>query len=229
MLKKFLPFLVVLLVSFFASCSFAETYYVINSHSKSTYEAPGSLSWAVSNVNALGGEGHIIEFEEGVKSITLTKELTINAGVTINGDGVCITGAGNSRLFNVTKGKVEFNQITFTKGYAIENNGGAVNIEGPEASAEFTNCTFYENTADNFGGAVCVTNGSDKNVTVFTNCRISDNDALNGGGVAVIKGDAKIFASIITGNSDKELYTGEKATLTNSNNIFNDYEVSYKK
>lgn len=223
MLKKFLPVIIMLLVVFHASCSYAETYNVMNYSPKP--DIPGSLMWAINNVNTLGGEGHIIEFEESVKAITLTQEITINAGVTIEGDGVCITGSGNSRLFTVTSGKVIFNNMTFTKGYAVENNGGAVNIEGSEASAEFTNCTFYDNTADNYGGAVCVTNGSDKNFTVFTNCTIANNDAQDGGGIAIVKGDAKIFASIVTGNTDYEIYKGDKATLAGSYNIFGDYEA----
>ncbi|MBQ4470534.1 MAG: hypothetical protein II917_10420, partial [Synergistaceae bacterium] len=161
-----------------------------------------------------------------VKSITLEKELTINAGVIIEGNGVCIKGSGNSRLFTITSGKVFFNEITLTKGYAIENNGGAVNIEGSDASAEFTNCTFCDNSADNFGGAVCVTNGSEKDFTVFTHCTITGNDAANGGGIAIIKGDSKIFASIITGNTDNEIYAGERATLAGSSNILGDYEKS---
>ncbi|MBQ7732578.1 MAG: hypothetical protein IJT58_00985 [Synergistaceae bacterium] len=222
MLKKVLPVITALIVLLNAQQSDSATYNVTTSLS----EGQGSLSWAVNSINSLGGDGHIIEFDEGVRLITLEKELTINAGVIIEGNGVCINGSGNSRLFTVTSGKVFFNEITFTKGCAVENNGGAVNIEGSNASAEFTNCTFYSNTADNFGGAVCITNGSEKDFTVFTHCTITGNDAAYGGGIAVIKGDSKVFASIITGNTDDEIYTGEKATLAGTSNILGNYDVS---
>ena len=230
MLKKFLP--VIILFAMFntsdsqaassSSQTQAMTYHVINYSSKP--EVPGSIAWAVNNINSIGGSGHVIEFDESIKAITLTQELTINSSVTFEGDGVCITGSGNSRLFTVTNGRVIFNNMTFTKGYAVENNGGAVNIEGQEASAEFTNCTFYDNTADNYGGAVCLTNGSDKNFTILTHCTIANNDAQDGGGLAIVKGDAKIFASIVTGNTDYEIYKGDKATLAGSYNIFGDYD-----
>ena len=222
MLKKVLPVIIALIVLLNAQQSDSASYSVTTS----LLEGQGSLSWAINSINTLGGDGHIIEFDDKVKSITLEKELTINAGVIIEGNGVCIKGSGNSRLFTITSGKVFFNEITFTKGYAIENNGGAVNIEGSDASAEFTNCTFCDNSADNFGGAVCVTNGSEKDFTVFTHCTITGNDATNGGGIAIIKGDSKIFASIITGNTDNEIYAGERATLAGSSNILGDYEKS---
>ena len=194
MLRKLWALLLVLMT---ASCSCAEVFPVTSSNS-SGY---GSLSWAVNNVNASEGSGHIISFDRTVKNVVLPQELSIMKDVTINGSGVTLEGPGRGRLFTVTAGHATFNRITFTKGDAVSDNGGAVKIEGSNAYAEFNNCTFFNNSAGSYGGAVCVTNGSLVNRTTFTHCTIAGNQAANGGGIAVLNGEAAVLASIILGNT----------------------------
>ena len=211
-------FSILLLSLFFAisSSASAQTYRVINNNSSGN----GSLSWAVQSVNYQGGNGHVIEFDSRIKSIDITSELTINAGVSIYAHGATLKGSSHNRIFTVTEGHVIFDSLTFTNGYAVSSNGGAVNIEGANASAEFRNCTFYNNMADNYGGAICITNGSANPRTVLTHCTVAGNLARSGGGLAVINGDAAIFASVITGNSvSYDIFRDISATLSGRYNL----------
>ena len=197
-------------------CANAETFTVSNSDSSGS----GSLSWAVNSINALDTDGNIISFDSYVKRITLQQELTIAKSVTIHGGGATLTGSGRGRLFTITNGHTAFNNITFTKGYAVSDNGGAVKIEGSNASAEFNNCTFFDNQADNYGGAVCVTNGSTNHRTSLTHCTIAGNLAHNGGGFAVLNGEAAIYASIIVGNNySNDIYRADNTAIGSWYNI----------
>ena len=195
----------------------AETYTVVNSDSSGS----GSLYWAVNSVNANNTAGHTISFDARIKHITIPQELTLNKSVTIKGGGATLERSGSGRLFTITDGRAEFECLTFTKGYAVSDNGGAVKIEGSGASAGFTNCTFFNNHADNYGGAVCITNGSLTPRTTLTHCTISGNLAANGGGFAVLNGRAEIAATIITGNTvSYDVYTASSAGIISDYNIF---------
>ena len=214
MFRKFAA--VFLMLAAFYSSAYAQTFTVINSDSSGS----GSLSWAVNTVNALDTTGHIISFDPSVKTITLTQELTLTKSTTLNGGGATLEGSGHGRLFTVTNGHAQFNAFTFTKGYAVSDNGGAVKVEGSSASASFTNCTFFNNQADNFGGAVCVTNGSMTPRTTITHCTLAGNLAANGGGFALINGRAEILASIIVGNTvSYDVYTADNAVIGDYNII----------
>ncbi|MBQ7154596.1 MAG: hypothetical protein IJR85_03445 [Synergistaceae bacterium] len=188
---------VLLLLTACTSLAHAETFTVSNSDASGS----GSLPWAVNSVNALDTDGNIISFDASVRHITLQQELTINKSARILGGGATLTGSGRGRLFTITNGHIAFDSLTFTKGYAVSDNGGAVKVEGSNASAEFNNCTFFDNQADNYGGAVCITNGSTNPRTTLTHCTLAGNLASNGGGLALINGEAAVYASIIVGNS----------------------------
>ncbi len=164
-------------------------------------DGAGSLSYAIQQANQ-GTDTTININHPSVNTITLNRELTIESDVTINGNGVTIEGTNERRLFRITSGHAVFNRITFTKGNAASGNGGAVEIDNSSSWAEFNNCTFFGNTAQGYGGAVCVTNGSINSATVLKQCSIAGNTAGNdGGGAASLKGDVRIYSSIITGNT----------------------------
>ena len=99
----------------------AETYTVVNSDSSGS----GSLYWAVNSVNANNTAGHTISFDARIKHITIPQELTLNKSVTIKGGGATLERSGSGRLFTITDGRAEFECLTFTKGYAVSDNGGA--------------------------------------------------------------------------------------------------------
>ena len=174
----------------------ASAYDVVNNNS----DGNGSLSWAIQQANQGAGD-NIININSSVKNISLTRELTIEKDITINGNGVTLEGDYNRRLFRITSGRAIFNRITFMKGRAFAGNGGAVEIANDDASAEFNNCTFYDNRADNYGGAVSVTKGSEVNSTTFRHCTIAGNLAQNGGGISLIEGGMTLFSSVILGNT----------------------------
>ena len=174
----------------------ASAYDVVNNNS----DGNGSLSWAIQQANQGAGD-NIININSSVKNISLTRELTIEKDITINGNGVTLEGDYNRRLFRITSGRAIFNRITFMKGRAFAGNGGAVEIANDDASAEFNNCTFYDNRADNYGGAVSVTKGSEVNSTTFRHCTIAGNLAQDGGGISLIEGGMTLFSSVILGNT----------------------------
>ena len=162
----------------------------------------GSLFQAVQEANARDG-AHTINVTKGLGVISVSSEMTFSSGstVTVYGNGVTLKGNGTSRLFRITDGEVVFERITFTGGAALSGNGGAVEIDGANAYAEFNNCTFFDNDASGSGGAVCVTQGHADHATVFQHCTIAGNSASDGGGVAVLKGPASIRFSIVVGNA----------------------------
>ena len=220
--KKIL--LSVFLISAISSACYAENYTVSNNKSSGN----GSLSAAVIAVNALaGGTGHTITFSKTVKKIAVDKELTITGNVTIYGNGATLEGSGTSRIIGVTSGHVVFDSLTFTGGHATGGSGGAVKIEGADASAEFRNCTFHDNQAEEYGGAVCVVNGSVNPRTTLTHCSISGNIALTGGGFAIRNGEAAVYASVITGNTgNNDVYKGEGALMSGEYNIIGTQNIA---
>ena len=213
-MNRFLSTLILILT--LAVSSHAQTFTVINANPSGA----GSLSWAVNSINALTTTDNIISFDTRIKRITLTQELTINNSAAIYGGGATLEGSGSSRLFTITDGHAQFFGLTFTKGNAVSDNGGAVKVEGTGASASFTNCTFFDNMADNYGGAVCVTNGAFSPRTTLTHCTLAGNLAKNGGGFAIINGRAEILASIITGNTvSYDVYSDSEATIIGDYNV----------
>ncbi|MBQ9433174.1 MAG: hypothetical protein IJU26_03055 [Synergistaceae bacterium] len=213
-MNRFLTTFILLLAM--AVSSHAQTFTVTNSNPSGA----GSLSWAVNSVNALTTTDNIISFDRRIKSVTLTQELTLNNSVVILGGGASLEASGQSRHFTVTNGRAEFSGFTFTKGYAVSDNGGAVKIEGTSASAAFTNCTFFDNQAGNYGGAVCVTNGAFSPRTTLTHCTLAGNLAKNGGGFAILNGRAEILASVITGNTvSYDVYADSEASIIGDYNV----------
>ena len=213
-LRSFIFIFIFIIIS--SSHSYANTYTVSNSNS----DGSGSLSWAVQSVNYIGGGNHIIEFDSRIKNVSVTSELTLRASVTIRGHGAALTGNAQNRIFSVTSGHVIFDSLTFTNGHAVSSNGGAVNIEGAGASCEFRNCTFFGNMADNYGGAICITNGSANPRTTLIHCTISGNLARTGGGIAALNGDAALFSSVITGNSvSYDIFSETTAAISGRYNV----------
>lgn len=218
MLRKFLSASFLIFI-FTSSSAFA--YDVVNNNS----DGNGSLSWGIQQANQ-GGD-NVINITSSVKTITLTRELTIEKDVTINGNGLTIEGDYGRRLFRITSGRAAFNRITFMKGRAFSGNGGAVEIANDDASAEFNNCTFYDNRADNYGGAVSITRGSEVNSTVFKHCTIAGNLSQNGGGISLTEGSLSIFSSIILGNTaSTDIYVSNSGAFLHRYNVTGSANVS---
>lgn len=207
--KKF--FAVIIFLLLMSSLSWAETFTVTTTNA----EGSGSLAWAVNGVNSSQSTENYINFDSSIKSLTLPKELTLNSNVIIDGGGVSLTAAKGTRLFTITAGTVLFDSMTFKGGQVIADDGGAVKITGPDSNVEFTNCTFYNNESENFGGAVCATNGKTRLIFCTVAGNIADNGAL-----AVRNGTMNIFASVIVGNtSSNDIYKSDSGNLSGNDNI----------
>ena len=129
-----------------------------------------------------------------------TAGIVINRNITIYGNGHTIDGNKKARIFQINGGDVTFYNITFVNGNADNDEydaGGAV-IRGCKA----INCTFKENHASGYGGAMyggfavdCIFTG---NSVVLdggamyggsaVNCIFTGNSAEYGG--AMLKGSA---------------------------------------
>lgn len=198
----------------------AQAFDVVNNNP----DGDGSLAWAVQQVNA--GNGSTITVSPSVKTLHLSRELTLTRGVTITGNGALIEGEETRRLFRVTDGRTVFSGLSFTKGNAQSGNGGAVEVDGSGASAEFLNCILYGNKARDYGGAVCVTRSDVLNPTIFRNCTITANTSANGAGLAVSAGTAHIFSSIVTGNSGNDDIHSSGGTIYTRYNLIGSTNAS---
>ena len=163
-------------------------------------DGPGSLRQSAASANA-NSDPDVITFSPSVKEIFLSSAVAFTGDVHVNGSGATIRGSKVTRLFDISGGEVTFERLTFTDGYPLSENGGAVYIDSSAAVAHFVNCTFFGNRAGGSGAAVYVY-GSGNRPTTFTHCTITHNEAAEtGGGVAVAGGVVQFIASIVTGNS----------------------------
>jgi hypothetical protein len=156
-----------------------------------------SLREAVGLAN-LANTAQAITFDPSVQSIALKQgqlELSDTGGtLTISGSpaGVVITGAGQSRVFQIDGGVTAvFSGMTITGGSAAGNGGGLSNSGTLTLSA----CAIAGNTATNAGGGL-----DDAGTASLVNCTISGNSANDGGGLA-IEGAATLTDCTISGNS----------------------------
>ena len=217
-----------ILLAAFIAVIFAIPSYADIDVTTSEPDGAGSLSYAIKKTN--NGDDTIINIKHpNVSTIKLNRELTIESDVTIYGNGVTIEGTGSNRLFRITSGYAVFNGITFTGGNAASGNGGAVEVAKKDSWAEFYNCTFFGNTARDYGGAVCVTEGSIEDITRLKHCSIAGNTAgIDGGGVAAIDGDLRLYSSIVTGNnSSDDIYVSPSQSFTSFYNMIgtSNYEM----
>lgn len=119
--------------------------------------------------------------------------ITIPAGCVVSitsraaGGGVLDAGAKGS-LF-VAGGALVLNGVTLKNGLVTEGNGGVLTIDNG-GSANFTSCSFINNTAPNGDGGVVHVHPTGS--AAFTSCRFVDNTAGAGGGaVDVYKGSVR--------------------------------------
>lgn len=179
-------------------------------------EGVDSLRWALEQAKL----GDRVVISPSVKKISLKTEIIFNNSLTIGnslkviGNGATISGIRADRLFSIKNGEISFESFTFTNGKAFASNGGAVNIEGVTAKADFLNCTFFDNGAGENGGAVCI-NSASLNATTFYNCTIANNSSTKGGGVAIMRGRASFSACVIVGN---------KTSLTGAEDVYADQD-----
>ena len=160
-----------------------------------------------------------IHFESDME-ITLTSgELLIDKKLTIDGVGHAVTVSGNnaSRVFQVTSGPFELQNLTVTGGHADVGGGLFINGElGGTPSATLTHVTFSGNSASVNGGGLFFFRGD---TVTLTNVTFSGNTSRYGGGFSFDSGTATLTNVTFSGNSASDsgggLYNAGTATLTN--------------
>ena len=137
-----------------------------------------------SNSNSFARLAYLIDLAEENSILTLDKdyyysgsEIAINKALTIDGNNHTLNGLNKSRIFNVKADNVVIKNIRFVNGYG--HDGGAVYWHGNDGV--LSNCSFMNNSALEYGGAVCwyftANNG------VLANCSFMNNFAHSGGAV----------------------------------------------
>ena len=123
-------------------------------------------------------ENGTVTIADGTYTGTGNTNITINKNVTITGQsqtGTIINGTDINWIFIITSGvNVTIRNLTFTNGIAF--NGGAILNHG---ILSISDCTFTENTATYWGGAIF---GESSSRMSLTDCTFNKNNALHGGG-----------------------------------------------
>jgi filamentous hemagglutinin family protein len=159
----------------------------------------GSLRQAVSDANSSAGADNIA-FASGTNGtpIVLTSgELVVSDpdGLTITGNGVSetiIDGNNASRVFNVTKGDITFENLTIRNGKTTGNGGGIL----ASGNVTLNNATVSGNKASINGGGI----SANKNVTL-TNSTVSGNTAGVAGGGILAGSTVTLTNSTVSGNT----------------------------
>lgn len=163
--------------------------------------ASGNTSTASAGSDGGGG----LHIQSG--TISLNEMIVENNTATQYGGGIFIRhGYTGTRNFSLSNSIIRNNNAT---------DGGGVYVAN-RYLATFTNCLFYENTASDEGGALCIYD-SDVTMTAtlkLVNCTVADNTTTSAtasdiGGVDV-KGaaDAKIYNSIFRSNTHMDIDGG---------------------
>ena len=163
------------------------------------------------------------------QNLTLGKDFTysgtgnvieISKDIVIDGDGHTIDADGKVSIFDIKNNShVVLKNIIFTNGYGV--NGSAVDVH-PGSYVEIINCSFINNNASNYGGAIYIQADSSNKISKITSSIFIDNHALNGGAVYVHSDKATIEGSTFTGNkADNDgagiFVAGDNCNLANSN------------
>lgn len=136
-------------------------------HGATFHMAAGTYDWGADALISIDKEEQVsFTVKGGYDASTSERNLETNATVfTGNSEHQIFTLGGNMR--------VRFDGVNFVKGYAGEDNGGAMNISS--GSWTFSNCVFSENESKQNGGAISISGGS----LSLENCDFADNVALN--------------------------------------------------
>ena len=139
------------------------------------------------------------------KHIEIDKEISI-----IGKDNATLDAQGFSRIFYVTSGKINIQNVVFKNGNA--DNGGAIYFENTISNSNI-NATFINNTAIKEGGA----NYFKRHIE---NSNISGTYTNNTAGMA---GGANYFMGHLRENTITGTYTSNKATAQGGANYFGEY------
>ena len=134
---------------------------------------------------------------------TLTSALNVSASLEIAGQGgtavdTIISGANNTRLFNISSGTATFSNLTLQNGQPASGHGAGINATGA-GSVVLNNAILRDNVSPGHGGGIMLAGGS---LTIQNGSLISGNSATNnGGGVYSNNGPVTLTDSTVQQNS----------------------------
>ncbi|MDE2776701.1 MAG: SH3 domain-containing protein, partial [Chloroflexota bacterium] len=165
----------------------------------------------------------------GADTITLREDITLQSrlpeiisGLTIEGSGHSISGAGRVPIFTVRGAWLKINNLTMTEGNNPRGNGGAINMLD-HASVVVNNSSFIRNEARN-GGAITMFGRGSRLVVYdsrFTGNITGGSPGGNGGAIDMRRGELHISGSSFSGNrafkgGAIDIASGGEVNITNS-------------
>ncbi|MBN1333130.1 MAG: hypothetical protein JW971_05140, partial [Synergistales bacterium] len=167
-------FLLALFISFGGTAVYSATYTVKNTNNSGL----NSLREAIEAANDNDEVDEITFNVTGI--ITLSSQLQISSGMTIQGPGaedLAVSGNDTCRVFYInTTESVDISGISIVSGDAGGNDGGGIWNNCDKLT--LTDCTVSYNVSDMYGGGMY---NEDCDPTI-TNCNFSVNSADNDGG-----------------------------------------------
>jgi beta-glucanase (GH16 family) len=160
-------------------------------------DGAGSFRQAISAAST----GDVIAFSDELTGniIPLSSTISISKSLTINGNGVTISGGGNTKILNISGNcTVKIKQVHFTNG-SNAGNGGAIEISSG-ATTEFSSCLFSNNKSQYAHGGVFANVGGNLNITA---CSFYLNATPYGAGAAVFNngGNTALTGNLFYGNT----------------------------
>ena len=182
--RKLIPLLLITLTVLFCASTVSAAEEAIFVNGSSGLDTNDGYSWTspkltIQNATGTVSSNGVVTIADGTYSGTGNTNITINQNMTIQGlsqNGTIINGTDTNWIFNIASGvNVTICNLTFTNGIAF--NGGAILNYG---ILSISNCTFTENTATHWGGAIY--SDSYQSIMSLTDCTFTKNNALDSGG-----------------------------------------------
>jgi hypothetical protein len=202
---RFTSYLLALLIVVGAATARADTHYA-NAGSKSPkspFTNPGAAAKTIAEALAVAEEGDTVEVSAGTYLIDAT--ITVKKGITLQGvgaDKTTIDAEGSCRCL-VVRGTLK--GFTITGGKAREGAG----VQGGSGTT-ITDCIVRDNTAERFGGGICVRIRNTKDAPcLIEHCKILNNKVTDfvhtdypfGGGGLYVDNRTTVRGCLIQGNS----------------------------
>ncbi|MGI5066054.1 hypothetical protein [Treponema putidum] len=166
-------------------------------------EATEITSWqGLQDAVTAASSGNTITVKTTLTADENTSEILINKDLTIKGEGAAILDANyKHRIFNVFNGAtLTLKDITLKKGKSITGLGAGVHVTGASLEIEdvtITECKNEKNSGK--GGAIYISNSSDRRLLIKGNSKIENNQAELGAGIYI---DITSGENIIEGNAE---------------------------
>ena len=186
-----------------------------------TYDDDGNFKSLYNLITNIAEEGDTIELKgdynyDSSTDSQLVNNMIIKKTLVIDGKGHTIDAKGQTNIFKINEVEVTFKNINFVNGYS--SSGGAIYYYAyykyQYCDSEIINCTFINNVASDYGGAVY----NYYNLKNIIKCTFINNSVINGGSVVHTYGKTMdISNSIFVGNAGGDIIGGSTTVTANNN------------